>query len=119
MADACAPVTGALQAEIAPFLNYCRIEKGLAANSLDAYRRDLQKFVLFAGRECDGSIPDADALRRYMDSLYQSGLGSRSVARHLSTLRSIYAFLVREGRLANDPTEHLGAPRQWQTIPKF
>ena len=54
-----------------------------------------------------------------MDFLRSEGLGSRSVARHLSTLRSLYAFLVREGRLAADPTEHLGSPRQWQTIPKF
>ena len=58
-------------------------------------------------------------LGRYVDFLYQSGLGSRSVARHLSTLRSFYSFLLREGRIATDPTEHLGAPRQWQTIPKF
>jgi integrase/recombinase XerD len=114
-----ARVTGVLPGEAAAFLNFCRIEKGLAANSLEAYQADLQKFAEFAGRECGGAIPDLEAVRSYMDSLYQAGLGSRSVARHLSTLRGFYAFLVREGRLAIDPTEHLGAPRQWQTIPKF
>jgi integrase/recombinase XerD len=119
MGDVSAPRTGALAGEAAAFLNFCRIEKGLAINSLEAYQADLQKFVQFAGRECGGSIPDGEALRRYVDSLYQTGLGSRSAARHISTLRSFYAFLVREGRLASDPTEHLGAPRQWQTIPKF
>jgi len=108
-----------LAVEAAAFLNFCRIEKGLAVNSLEAYQADLQKFAQFAGRECSGSIPDGEALRRYIDSLYQTGLGSRSAARHISSLRSFYAFLVREGRLASDPTEHLGAPRQWQTIPKF
>jgi integrase/recombinase XerD len=119
MPEVCAPVSGALANEAAAFLNFCRIEKGLAANSLEAYRRDLQKFLLFADRECGGSMPDATAVGRYMDSLYQTGLGSRSAARNLSTLRSFYAFLVREGRIACDSTEHLGAPRQWQTIPKF
>jgi integrase/recombinase XerD len=111
--------TGALQEPTAAFLNFCRIEKGLAANSLEAYQADLQKFVAFADRECGGAIPDVEAVRRYTDSQYQAGLGSRSVARHLSTLRSFYAFLMREGRIASDPTEHLGSPKQWQTIPKF
>jgi integrase/recombinase XerD len=105
--------------EAAAFLNFCRIEKGLAANSLEAYQADLQKFARFAGSQCGGAVPDMEAVRHYVDSLYQAGLGSRSVARHLSTLRSFYAFLLREGRIARDPTEHLGAPRQWQTIPKF
>ena len=119
MDEASQPAAGALHGEIASFLNFCRIEKGLAANSLAAYRRDLQRLVEFGDRECGGSIPDLEAVRRYINSLYQKGLGSRSVARHLSTLRGFYAFLVREGRLSADPTEHLGAPRQWQTIPKF
>jgi len=117
--DASAPVTGALPGEAAAFLDFCRIEKGLAANSLEAYQADLQKFVQFAGRQCGGAIPDVEAVRHYIDSLYGAGLGGRSVVRHLSTLRSFYAFLVREGRIAGDPTEHLGAPRQWQTIPTF
>jgi integrase/recombinase XerD len=119
MDEASAPVMGALQGEAASFLNFCRIEKGLAANSLEAYQADLQKFVRFADGESSGAIPDVEAVRHYLDALYQAGLGSRSVARHLSTLRSFYAFLLREGRIARDPTEHLGAPRQWQTIPKF
>lgn len=105
-----------LHREVSAFLNFCRIEKGLAANSLAAYEADLQKFVGFAD---SGAIPDLEAVRRYVDFLYQEGIGGRSVARHLSTLRGLYAFLVREGRLAADPTEHLGAPKQWQTIPKF
>lgn len=119
MGDVSAPTSGALAGEVAAFLNFCRIEKGLAVNSLEAYQGDLQKFVQFAGRDCGGAIPDAEAIRRYIDSLYHAGLGSRSAARHISTLRSFYSFLVREGRLASDPTEHLGVPRQWQTIPKF
>jgi integrase/recombinase XerD len=119
MDDTSAPATGPLPGEAAAFLNFCRIEKGLAANSMEAYQADLQKFGEFAARECGGAIPDVEAVRRYMDSLYQSGLGSRSVARHLSSLRGFYAFLLREGRIAADPTEHLGAPRQWQTIPKY
>jgi integrase/recombinase XerD len=46
-------------------------------------------------------------------------LGNRSIARHLTTLRSFYGFLLREGVIQNDPTQLLRSPRQWQTIPKF
>ena len=86
--DASAPLTGLMQGEAAKFLNFCRIEKGLAANSLEAYQADLLRFVQFADRERSGAIPDVEAVRDYIDTLYGAGLGSRSVARHVSTLRS-------------------------------
>ena len=99
------------------FLNFCRLEKGLAANSIDAYSADLSRFITF----CKGpSVPgDTETLRRYLDHLYQSGLGNRSVARHLTTLRNFYSFLLRESLVSEDPTQHLRSARQWQTIPKF
>jgi integrase/recombinase XerD len=109
---------GRFEGDRGAFLNFCRIEKGLACNSLEAYEADLQKFAQFCAAAPAG-IPGAEAVGRYVDSLFQSGLGGRSVARHLSTLRSFYSFLLREGKIGSDPTEHLGAPRQWQTIPKF
>ena len=100
------------------FLNLCRLEKGLAVNSLAAYTRDLRRFAQHS-RPAPGALPDADEIRRYIDDLYGSGLGSRSIARHLATLRNFYRFLLREGLIESDPTEHLGAPKQWHTIPKF
>ena len=99
------------------FLNFCRLEKGLSGNSLEAYSADLSKFSSFLGDISE--LPGIHRLRLYLDHLYQSGLSSRSVARHLTTLRSFYGFLLREGLTENDPTEHLRAPKQWQTIPKF
>jgi integrase/recombinase XerD len=111
--------SGRVATEVRAFLNFCRIEKGLALNSLEAYQADLERFSAFSVRECGGEIPGLEPMRQYLDSLYQSGLRSRSVARHLSTLRNFYSFLLAEGRIASDPTQLLGTPRQWQTIPKF
>jgi len=54
-----------------------------------------------------------------LDSLYRTGLGSRSIARHLATLRNFYRFLASLGKIEADLTERLTAPRQWQNIPKF
>jgi integrase/recombinase XerD len=106
-----------LRSQISMFLNHCRVEKGLAVNSLAAYSSDLAKFTEFIGDH--GELPGTEGIRHYLDHLYTRSLTSRSIARHLTTLRTFYGFLLREGRIAGDPTEHLRAPKQWQNIPKF
>ena len=110
-----------LPAQMTAFLNFCRIEKGLSENSIQAYRADLARFYAFLNGA--GTAPEAAAdvecLRAYLDHLSQTGLGASSVARHLTTLRNFFGYLLREGVIAGDPTEHLRSPRQWQTIPKF
>ena len=111
------PSSSILAGPAASFLQFCRVEKGLAQNSLDAYRRDLQHF---SKHPCAAErIPDLEGLRTYLDSLHSIGLSSRSIARRLATLRNFYRFLIAEGQLQHDPTEHLANPRQWQKIPKF
>ncbi len=102
-----------LTGEISSFLDYCRVEKGLATNTLEAYARDLRAFAAF------DHLPGLEDLRRYLDSLREAGLGSRSIARHMATLRSFYRFLASEAKIEIDPTERLTPPKQWQNIPKF
>ena len=116
MSEAVSATAVELRNQMTAFLHFCRIEKGLSDNSLQAYSTDLSKFVAFIG---DAAIPGLNGLRGYVDYLHQSGLGSRSIARHLTTIRNFYGYLFREGRIEQDPTEHLRSPRQWQTIPKF
>jgi len=106
-----------LSSQINSFLNYCRVEKGLAHNTLEAYTRDLKAFADFQGQE--NGVPGLEDLRRYLDSLNNSGLGSRSIARNMATLRNFYRFLASNGTISTDPTERLTAPKQWQSIPKF
>jgi integrase/recombinase XerD len=106
-----------LRGQITAFLNFCRIEKGLSANSLSAYSADLSKFSAFLGDSFP--LQGADEIGHYIDHLYQCQLDGRSIARHLTTLRSFYGFLLREGQIEIDPTQLLRSPRQWQTIPKF
>ena len=104
---------------IRAFLSFCRMEKGLAQNSLDAYGRDLSAFRLWAEPLTGGELPDAPVLKNYVNYLYTQQLSSRSIARHLSAIRSFFHFLVREEEVEIDPTEHLSSPKQWTTIPKF
>lgn len=106
-----------IQAGVRDFLDFCRVEKGLAANTLEAYARDLDKFLSFF--DPGGETPGVEGLRRYLDSLYDSGMSGRSIARHLTTLRGLYGFLLREGRTGSDPTALLTPPKQWRSIPKY
>src|SRR5262249_34776999 len=106
-----------LRSQTSAFLSFCRIEKGLSANSLSAYSADLERFTSFL--ETGGRIADGDGVRHYVDTLYQAGMSNRSIGRHLATPRGFFGFLLREGRITTDPTEHLRTPKQWQTIPKY
>lgn len=102
---------------IRSFLSFCRIEKGLAPNSLESYGRDLYRFEEWLGSSAP--VPEeAEKLRSYLDSLYSAGLGGRSVARHLTTLRNFYRFLLVEGKIPADPTALISSPRQGRSLPK-
>jgi integrase/recombinase XerD len=101
------------------FLAFCRMEKGLSANSLEAYSRDLADFRAFAEATTAGQYPQAEDLVLYLNNLYKKDLSSRSIARHLSAVRGLFRFLLTEGHISEDPTEHLSSPKQWTTIPKF
>ncbi len=105
--------------QIPAYLDFCRVEKGLAANSLEAYGRDLARFSSSCKLQTINDFPDPDALRRYLDSLSAAGLESRSIARHLTTVRNFVAYLLREGILKQDPTAFLSLPKQWQNLPKY
>jgi integrase/recombinase XerD len=99
------------------FLNFCRIEKGLARNSLEAYRRDLDRY---AAHLADTGAPYSgeDTVRAYLDSLYSAGLSGPTISRHLTTLRNLFGYLLAEGAIAADPVGAIPMPRQWKNLPK-
>src|ERR1017187_7402203 len=103
--------------QITAFLNFCRLEKGLAANSVEAYSAEPAGFKEFIGDSV--GLPGTPEIRLHIDRLSQSGLSGRSVGRHLTTIRNFYGYLLRQGEIATHPTEHLRTPRQWQNIPKY
>jgi integrase/recombinase XerD len=104
---------------IRDFITFCRMEKGLSRNSLDAYGRDLEDLRSFAEPATGGALPDAELLNTYINHMYSKKLTSRSISRHLSSIRNFFGFLVMEDRIQQDPTEHLTSPKQWSTIPRF
>ncbi len=108
-----------LSAIVQRYLDFCRMEKGLAKNSISAISLDLNGFRHFSEEAKVSGIPVEEDLRHYVDLLYKKGLSSRSIARHLSSLRGLYSHLISLGTLTADPTEFLSTPKQWKSIPKF
>lgn len=100
------------------FLEHLVVERGLRQNSLEAYQRDLLRYLAYLRtRNLDPFTLERTDLPRYLLTLREAGLAPRSVARHLSSIRQFHRFLVRQGRAKTDPTSHLEAPRPWQRLP--
>jgi integrase/recombinase XerD len=102
------------------YLDHLRAERGLAANSLEAYERDLGRLAAFAKTRGHVSrdLRQAD-LSDFIVSLGASGLAPRSTARAVHAVRGYYRFLVREARLEIDPMENLKAPRVFRALPRY
>jgi integrase/recombinase XerD len=109
-----------MEASVRSFVAYIRIEKGLSDNTVKAYHRDLALFGMFIdkiGRN-PGEINHTD-LADYLVELYRRGLDSRSVARHLASLRQFFRFLCVEGIMQEDPALYIESPKFRSTLPRF
>jgi integrase/recombinase XerD len=102
------------------FLDYLSVEKGLAANTIASYGRDLHKYFSFLQRHNVGwSRADGATLGRFIRDESRAGLQARSLARLISALKSFYRFLLLDGFVAGDPTSNLSSPKTWLNLPKF
>jgi integrase/recombinase XerD len=99
------------------YLGYLRVERGLAANTIAAYRRDVSEFLEFlAASGLEPTRVRKEDLSVFLRELY-GRVAVRSVARKIVSLRSFYRYLVLDGLAAVDPTENLESPRTWRALP--
>lgn len=101
------------------FMHYLQVERRLSPASVDAYRRDIRRYLHFLASQ---GLTSSEAVRpklvtAHLLSLRQRGLCPSSVARSFSAIRSFHRFLVSEGLAERDSTEHLHAPRLWKKLP--
>lgn len=103
---------------IEKFMRYLEIEKNYSKYTVANYRLDLEGFKQFLG---DLSLEKIDylILRKYLAALKEKNLKVRTVNRHLSTLRSFFKFLIREGYLKANPITSLSSPKQEKHLPLF
>jgi integrase/recombinase XerD len=104
---------------LARFLDYLRVERGLAPNTLQSYARDLAKLAPLRARTGKdwAALEEADLVRLIHDQS-RAGLSARSLARLVSALKSFFGFLVLDGRSRRNPTLHLTTPSLWMTLPR-
>ncbi|HTQ97725.1 MAG TPA: site-specific integrase, partial [Candidatus Acidoferrum sp.] len=90
---------------ITAFLTHVRVEKGLSANTVAAYGRDMLKFDAFAKKnKLVLKSVTRDDLVGFLSSLYHKKLESRTVARHLVTLRNFFRFAQMQELISEDPS---------------
>jgi len=101
------------------FLEMMSVERGAAANTLDAYRRDLEDLDAFLTRR-GAAIATAGPsdLSAYMRALADAEMATRTQARRLSCLRQFYGFVYAEGWRRDDPTSRIDSPRLGRVLPK-
>jgi integrase/recombinase XerD len=111
----------ALAEDVLAFRHYIQAERGLAANTLLAYGRDLGRFARWAagGGLANYLSPSLLELSRYLEHLRdEEGLAPPSIARHLVTLKVFYRFLRLEERTSESTVDLLSSPGLWQRIPQ-
>jgi integrase/recombinase XerD len=109
-----------IAAAISSFLTHVQVEKGLAVNTLSAYRRDLAKFEDFAKkRKLALAAVKRDDLVDFLASLYRQKLESKTVARHLVTLRNFFRHAQVQELITEDPTAHLESPKIRRSLPGY
>ncbi len=99
------------------FLNYLKVEKGLAPLTLDAYARDLRQFASHLAKALLVAAKRED-VRAFLDKQFANGTDARSVARKISALRQFYKFLLLDKVIKHDPTINIDSPKQWKVLPK-
>jgi integrase/recombinase XerD len=108
--------------KVRSFLHFCRAEKGLSLNTLEAYRRDLAGLGQWLAQPKEKrklNEISLDDLRQYLDHLRQRKLSNRSIARQVTTLRGLFGFLLEEGEMSQNPAELLAAPKIGASLPKY
>jgi site-specific recombinase XerD len=105
---------------IEAYLEHLRVERRLAAHTLESYGRDLRTLGAYAAGE---GMPlerlDRHQLESFVRQQIAGGLSPRSVARAIAAIRGFYRFLVLDRRLDRSPADDLTPPKAWPALPKF
>jgi len=101
------------------FLDYLRIEKGLAPLSISAYTTDINQFAGFLEKLRRNLLTARRSdVREFLQQLFSNQVDGRSVGRKLSALRHLYRYLLLDKKIEHDPTLNIESPRQWKVLPK-
>ena len=101
---------------ISEFLRYLLIDKGYSNNTIESYKRDLEKFLEFNKDKNINRISNDD-LKSYIKYLKEENLNEKSIARNVSSLKSFYKFLIIEKYITHNPSDALFLPKVKKSLP--
>lgn len=109
-----------MEKQIANFLDYLAVERGLANNTRVSYGRDLHQFLSFLKEQkvTQSSQVSKNNILAYLIALQKSGKVPATIARHLAAIKGFYRFMFNEGLVAKDPTLNLESPKLRQKLPQ-
>ena len=101
------------------FLLHLKVERGLAKNTLDSYRRDLNKFIGYLHRQGIINLNDVDRrmIMSFMEDLHNHNRAAATISRNLAAIRSFYSFLLQENMVSSNPSAELDAPKIPKRLP--
>ena len=104
---------------LAGFLDYLKIEKGLATLTIAAYSTDIGQFIGFLEKRKRKLLhARRNDVRDFIQQLFANSVDGRSVGRKLSALRHLYRYLLLDKLIEHDPTLNIDSPKQWKVLPK-
>ncbi len=103
------------------FIDYLSIEKNYSSYTILSYQRDLEEFIVFLNKECINSFKDADykVLRNYLNDMFNKSYSSKTISRHLSSLRTFYKYLSRENIIDFNPMILISNPKEEKRLPVY
>lgn len=102
------------------FMQYLSVEKGLARNTLESYRRDIRSCLNFLQQEKKNSIQEIDRalVVKYLSLLKEKGKATATISRNIASLRSFFSFLVQENVITDNPSLQIETPRIEKKLPR-
>ena len=104
---------------VSGFVDYLKVEKGLAPLTISAYTSDIGQFAEYLGK-AKRTLTSArrNDVRDFIRQLFSNQVDGRSVGRKLSALRHLYRYLLLDRVIEHDPTLNIDSPKQWKVLPK-
>ncbi|AYV69896.1 MULTISPECIES: site-specific tyrosine recombinase XerD [Niallia] len=109
-----------MEDQLKDFIHYLLVEKGLASNTLVSYERDLKSYIKYMKNveQCNLKEIQRSHIIRFLGFLKDQGKSSKTIARHIASIRAFHQFLFRDRVLEEDPTVHIETPQAERTLPK-
>ena len=110
-----------MEDQLKDFIHFLIVEKGLAKNTIVSYERDLKSYIKYFGNvEQLKNVNEVERIHiiHFLGHLKEQGKSSRTLARHVASIRAFHQFLLRERVSDHDPSVHIETPKLERTLPK-